>query len=124
MANRASGGADRATGADPFPWVVSLGCLVVGLALFLHSTMPALAEQRELEDVERQLAEEAARTEREVQESRRLLRGVGTDPELLLVQFDERGLTPQQAIDLAAPDEDPAADPAEAGAERPSGSDR
>lgn len=114
MANRRSGRSDRSDGGDPFTWVVSLGCLAVGLALFLHSTMPALAEQRDLEQVERDLTEQTLAVEREVLRQRRRTAGIGNDPELLRVLLDERGLTPQEAIDLLAPELDPSQDDATA----------
>ncbi|MDA1221812.1 MAG: hypothetical protein O3B85_07300, partial [Planctomycetota bacterium] len=97
-----SGRADRADGADPFPWVVSLGCLGALALLFLHSTMPALAEHRDLELREEQFRADLDAAESRIRALRRATRQVGQDPETLLVEFDRLGLTPQQAIDEVA----------------------
>ncbi|MEY2979981.1 MAG: hypothetical protein RL562_208 [Planctomycetota bacterium] len=102
MASGSSGRADRADGSDPFPWVVSLGCLGALALLFLHSTMPALAEHRELEHREEQFRSELDEAEARIRSLRRATRQVGQDPETLLVEFDRLGLTPQQAIDEVA----------------------
>lgn len=102
MASGSSGRADRADGADPFPWVVSLGCLGALALLFLHSTMPALAEHRELELREEQFRADLDAAESRIRALRRATRQVGQDPETLLVEFDRLGLTPQQAIDEVA----------------------
>jgi nucleotide-binding universal stress UspA family protein len=102
MASGSSGRAGRADGADPFPWVVSLGCLGALALLFLHSTMPALAEHRELELREEQFRSELDESEARIRSLRRATRQVGQDPETLLVEFDRLGMTPQQAIDEVA----------------------
>ena len=102
MASGSSGRADRADGADPFPWVVSLGCLGALALLFLHSTMPALAEHRDLELREDQFRADLDAAEARIRALRRATRQVGQDPETLLVEFDRLGLTPQQAIDEVA----------------------
>ncbi|MDA0932945.1 MAG: hypothetical protein O3C51_05775 [Planctomycetota bacterium] len=102
MASGSSGRADRADGADPFPWVVSLGCLGALALLFLHSTMPALAEHRDLELREEQFRADLDAAESRIRALRRATRQVGQDPETLLVEFDRLGLTPQQAIDEVA----------------------
>jgi hypothetical protein len=117
MAYRASGRADREGGADPFPWVVSLGCLLVGVALFLHSTMPALAERQQLEEAERSFGAELGAVGSRIEALRRQRSDIGRDPEALLFEFDSRHLSPQQAIDAVARDLDEAAEAAPA--ERP-----
>jgi len=104
MAQRASGRADREGEADLFPWVVSLGCIVVGIALFLHSTMPALAENRELETRERQLREEIGRIEREAAALAEAKSRLARDPERLRAAFDAQHLTPAEAIELGRRD--------------------
>ncbi|MDA0373344.1 MAG: hypothetical protein O2865_06135, partial [Planctomycetota bacterium] len=70
--------------------------------LFLHSTMPALAEHRDLELREEQFRADLDAAESRIRALRRATRQVGQDPETLLVEFDRLGLTPQQAIDEGA----------------------
>ena len=89
----------RAEAGDPFPAVVSLGCVIAGICLFVHSTMPALAERRALDEVE-----QTARyhLEARIDKAIRLhhwLRELPFDPEALIVEFDRKGLMPEQAIE-------------------------
>ena len=100
MAQRASGRADREDEADLFPWVVSLACLVVGIALFLHSTMPALAENRQLESRERQMRDEIEQIEREATSLAEAKLRLARDPERLRTAFDAQHLTPAEASEL------------------------
>jgi hypothetical protein len=91
---------DRAAGppeADLFPWLVTLGCLIVALALFAHSTMPALAEQEALRKVQEQKTEQLEETAREARELRRDTEAIGRDPERLIHVLDQHGLSPEDA---------------------------
>lgn len=82
----------RAERADPFPWVVTLLSLAVGITIYFRSTAPALAEDRALREVEERLRDSADRTAAEAIELRRRRERLTKDPETVLVELDRHGL--------------------------------
>ncbi len=83
--------------ADLFPWLVTLGCLVVALVLFGHSTMPALAERDALRAVAEQKAEALRQATSEAAKVERQEATLGRDPEAVLIEMDRHGLAPDDA---------------------------
>jgi hypothetical protein len=85
--------------ADLFPWLVTLASLAAALWLFLHSTMPAIAERRQLDAIDRQLRADNRTLEVEVESLRTRRLALPHDPELQLVELDQLGLMPADAIE-------------------------
>ncbi|MBI5849699.1 MAG: hypothetical protein HZB39_01455 [Planctomycetes bacterium] len=110
MAHRATG--RRAEGADLFPWVVCLVSLAVGLVIWFRSTTPSLAEQRELEAVERGIRADLRASDTETRDLRARRTRLESDPETVLVELDRAGIDPST---LPATREDPVTTPASAG---------
>lgn len=110
MAHRASG--RRAEGADPFPWVVCLVSIAVGLTIWFRSTTPSLAESAELERIEQRLRGELESSETATHELGARRARLQNDPETVLVELDRHGIDPAS---LPPPREQAGADAPSAG---------
>ena len=88
---------------DPFPWCVTLGCLVLGGALFVHSTTPALAERELLEKAEAEQVEALEGARAELVDLRQRRARLDHHPGAILVEIDAHGTTPERAVELHGP---------------------
>ena len=101
----------RANGADPFPWVVCLVGIGIGLTILFRTTIPALAERRELESIEQRVrldADDAERARRQLSARQERLE---RDPETVLVELDRLGIDARQLPPAAAEPADAQAAP-------------
>ena len=87
----------RADRADPFPWVVTAGCLLAGLGLFVHSAVPALSEREALRREHGRLVDELRSADQGIAAERGRRQRLETDPETLFVEMDAHGVHPEQA---------------------------
>jgi|OM-RGC.v1.027940944 hypothetical protein len=80
-----------------FPWLVTLISLLLGLGIYLHSTRPALAEAERLRDAEKRLRRSIDQHHRNSRRDWQAGREVLDNPERLLVELDEYGMTAADA---------------------------
>lgn len=95
------GGRRRSTDRDdPFPSLVTLGCLGLGLLLYVHSTRPALEEKEQLDKVEGRVLEKLRLRHQEHSIEHRRLRSTLRNPEAVIVELDQQGVSPARADEL------------------------
>ena len=85
---------------DPFPSLVTLGCLGLGLLLYVHSTRPALEEKQQLDEVEGRILHDLRARHQEHSIEGRRLNGTFRNPEALIVELDRQGVSPTRADEL------------------------
>ncbi|MBK8978231.1 MAG: hypothetical protein IPM29_20190 [Planctomycetes bacterium] len=83
--------------SDAFPWLVTLGALVLGLVIFAHSTRPALAERDALRDARERLETELQRETDAIHAAVQRRSALQTSPEHVLTELDRRGLSAADA---------------------------
>ncbi len=81
-----------------FPLAVFVLCGGAGLALLLTGTVPALAEQSRLRQLESRRQEMLELLQRRADELRRTEVSLDQDPQTLLLEIDKLGLTPDELL--------------------------
>ena len=84
----------RAEGADPFPWVVCLVSVAIGVTILFRSTIPGLAEQQDLRAVETRRQQDLSETTGESHDLRARRQRLQADPETVLIELDRHGIDP------------------------------
>ncbi|MHC5063739.1 MAG: hypothetical protein ACYTG5_07180 [Planctomycetota bacterium] len=91
--------------AEVFPWLLCLGCLFGGLYLFLSSTVPALRERKDLIHKDKVYLQALEETRRMTEELRIRRDELSKNPEALLVEVDDLGMTMDAALSRFGPDD-------------------